>query len=104
MPTYEYECTKCGHRFELFQQMSEQPRKRCPECRGKIERLISGGSGVLFKGSGFYSTDYRSDGYKKAASAEKTTSEGGKESGSGDSKKEAKSDKKASPSSPKSDA
>lgn len=65
MPTYEYECEKCGHRFELFQQMSEAPRKRCPKCRGKLRRLIGTGAGMIFKGSGFYTTDYRSDSYKE---------------------------------------
>ena len=65
MPTYEYECLKCGHRFELFQSMSEEPRKRCPKCRGKVRRLIGTGAGMLFKGSGFYQTDYRSDSYKE---------------------------------------
>lgn len=71
MPTYEYQCTKCGIRFELFQSMAEKPRSRCPECRGKVERLISGGAGVLFKGSGFYTTDYRSRGYTEAAKKDK---------------------------------
>ena len=65
MPTYEYECDKCGHRFELFQSMSEEPRKRCPKCRGKVRRLIGSGAGMIFKGSGFYTTDYRSQGYKE---------------------------------------
>ena len=65
MPTYEYECEKCGHRFELFQSMSEAPRKRCPQCRGKVRRLIGTGAGMIFKGAGFYVTDYRSDSYKK---------------------------------------
>jgi putative FmdB family regulatory protein len=57
MPTYEYECTKCGHTFEAFQSMSEKPLSRCPECKGSVKRLIGGGLGVIFKGSGFYSTD-----------------------------------------------
>ncbi len=65
MPTYEYECEKCGHRFEVFQSMSEPPRKRCPKCRGKLRRLIGGGAGVVFRGSGFYATDYRSSSYKE---------------------------------------
>jgi len=94
MPTYEYECTKCGHRFDVFQQMSDDPLKRCPECRGKIERLISGGAGVIFKGSGFYTTDYRSEGYKKAAKADKQSSGG--ESKKGDSAKKPSSTKKDS--------
>ena len=59
MPTYEYECQKCGHAFEAFQQMSAQPLKSCPECKGKLRRLISSGAGFIFKGSGFYATDYR---------------------------------------------
>ena len=57
MPTYEYECTKCGHTFEAFQTISEKPLSRCPECRGSVKRIIHGGLGVIFKGSGFYSTD-----------------------------------------------
>ncbi|MGE5177173.1 MAG: FmdB family zinc ribbon protein [Hyphomicrobiales bacterium] len=65
MPTYEYECEKCGHRFELFQKMSDPPRKRCPKCRGKVRRLIGTGAGMIFKGSGFYVTDYRSESYKR---------------------------------------
>jgi putative FmdB family regulatory protein len=65
MPTYEYECEKCGHRFEVFQTMTEKPRKRCPKCRGKLRKLVGGGAGMLFKGSGFYVTDYRSSSYKE---------------------------------------
>jgi len=67
MPTYEYRCPK-GHQFELFQKMSEEPRADCPECGEVSERLLSAGAGFLFKGDGFYVTDYRSDSYKKAAS------------------------------------
>jgi len=59
VPTYEYECTRCGLVFEEFQSISAPPRQRCPECRSKVERLISGGTGILFKGSGFYKTDSR---------------------------------------------
>lgn len=59
MPTYEYKCTKCGHRFEIFQSMKEEPLKICPVCRGKIKRLIGAGAGPIFKGSGFYQTDYK---------------------------------------------
>lgn len=58
MPTYEYECLKCKHRFDRFQSMSAEPVKICPECGGPVERLISGGAGVIFKGSGFHATDY----------------------------------------------
>ncbi len=57
MPTYEYECTKCGHTFEAFQSMSDKPLSRCPKCKSSVRRVIHGGLGVIFKGSGFYSTD-----------------------------------------------
>lgn len=66
MPTYEYRCVN-GHLFELFQRMSEDPIDTCPECGAAAERQLSAGAGLLFKGSGFYITDYRSDSYKKAA-------------------------------------
>ncbi|MDD2236067.1 MAG: zinc ribbon domain-containing protein [Kiritimatiellae bacterium] len=70
MPTYEYECQKCGHRFDVFQSITEKPKQRCPKCRGKVKRLLGAGAGFLFKGSGFYATDYRSDSYKNAQKAE----------------------------------
>ncbi len=73
MPTYEYECQKCGHQFERFQSISEEPLKRCPECKGKVKRLIGTGAGIIFKGSGFYQTDYRSESYKSAAKADSTS-------------------------------
>jgi putative FmdB family regulatory protein len=57
MPTYEYECTKCGHTFEAFQSIKDKPLSRCPECKGAVKRVINGGMGVIFKGSGFYTTD-----------------------------------------------
>lgn len=69
MPTYEYECPKCGV-FEQFQRITEDPLRTCPTCRRKVKRLLSTGAGLLFKGSGFYITDYRSDSYKKGAKAE----------------------------------
>jgi putative FmdB family regulatory protein len=71
MPTYDYECDACGHRFELFQSMSEKPVKKCPKC-GKLRarRLIGPGAGLIFKGSGFYITDYRSEDYKQKAKAD----------------------------------
>ena len=75
MPTYDYECLKCGHHFEVFQSISAEPRKRCPECKGKVQRQIGTGAGLLFKGSGFYTTDYRSESYKKDAQADKKKSE-----------------------------
>ena len=74
MPTYEYKCKKCGNLFDVFQSMSEDPVTTCPACGGEVERLISAGAGLIFKGSGFYATDYRSDSYQKAARAEKTKS------------------------------
>lgn len=70
MPTYEYECTSCGHRFEKFQSITAAPVKRCPNCGKKVKRLFGTGGGLIFKGSGFYTTDYRSEGYKRAAKAE----------------------------------
>jgi len=84
MPTYEYECTHCGHRFEKFQSILAQPAKRCPRCGKRVRRLLGTGAGVIFKGSGFYVTDYRSESYKKAAKAEKegqSDKTGGKEAG-----------------------
>lgn len=75
MPTYEYVCDACGHEFELFQSMSASVKRKCPECdKLKLKRLIGIGSGVIFKGSGFYQTDYRSESYKKAAEADKKAS------------------------------
>jgi len=71
MPTYEYECTKCEKQFEIVQRITDEPKKRCPDCRGKVFRLISGGGGIILKGSGFYVTDYRSAEYKKSAAADK---------------------------------
>jgi putative FmdB family regulatory protein len=59
MPTYAYECERCGHRFELLQGITDPPRQRCPECRGKVRRLLLPGGGLIFKGSGFYITDYK---------------------------------------------
>ncbi len=69
MPTYEYECQKCGHRFEQFQLISAKPLTSCvkPGCKGKVKRLLGTGAGLIFKGSGFYITDYRSQSYKEAA-------------------------------------
>lgn len=72
MPTYEYECRDCHHQFELFQSIMAKPVTRCPECKkNKVRRLIGRGAGIIFKGSGFYQTDYRSDHYKKQSAADK---------------------------------
>jgi putative FmdB family regulatory protein len=79
MPTYDYQCDQCGHEFELFQSISDPVKRKCPECgKLKLRRLFGTGAAVVFKGSGFYQTDYRSDSYKKAAEkdnkpAEKTS-------------------------------
>lgn len=70
MPTYEYRCPQCGTDFEKFQKMSDPPVAPCPSCDAQAERRISAGAGLVFKGSGFYITDYRGEGYKKAAQAE----------------------------------
>jgi putative FmdB family regulatory protein len=76
MPTYDYRCAACGHELEVFQSITEAPKRKCPACgKRKLERRIGGGAALLFKGSGFYVTDYRSDSYKKAADAEKGTPE-----------------------------
>ena len=75
MPTYEYRCSQCDHEFEEFQLITAQPISKCPQCgQSKVRRLIGSGSALLFKGSGFYQTDYRSENYKKAAQAESTSS------------------------------
>lgn len=75
MPTYEYRCGACGHEFEEFQSITAAALKKCPKCgKNKLARLISAGAGVIFKGSGFYETDYRSDSYK--AAAKKDSSQG----------------------------
>ena len=77
MPTYEYKCTACGHAFERFQSMSAEPIKRCPQCgKSKVKRLIGTGAGLIFKGSGFYITDYRDQSYKDKAKAESGTTDG----------------------------
>ncbi len=67
MPTYDYECLTCQHRFEKFQSMTAEPESACPECGGPVKKLIGGGAGIIFRGSGFYITDYRSKEYKKQA-------------------------------------
>ncbi len=78
MPTYDYVCQSCGHKFEEFQSIKAAPLKKCPSCgRLKLNRLIGTGAGIIFKGSGFYATDYRSDSYKSSVKSEnpKSTAE-----------------------------
>lgn len=70
MPTYDYACDECGHRFELFQSITAEPINDCPKCGGKVTRLIGSGAALLFKGDGFYITDYRSENYKAGAKRE----------------------------------
>ena len=91
MPTYEYQCDACGHEFELFQSMTDSVKRKCPKCgKPKLQRLIGTGAGIIFKGGGFYQTDYRSDSYKKAAESDKKATEPAKEAGG--SKSESKPD------------
>lgn len=72
MPTYDYQCDACEHEFEVFEPITAEPQKKCPKCKkNKLRRLFGSGAALVFKGSGFYSTDYRSESYKKAAEAEK---------------------------------
>jgi putative FmdB family regulatory protein len=71
MPTYEYACSKCGHHFDQFQSMRDEPLRKCPKChKMALKRLIGGGAGLIFKGSGFYITDYKNKGMAKAAASE----------------------------------
>ncbi|MCP3966961.1 MAG: zinc ribbon domain-containing protein [Lentisphaerae bacterium] len=74
MPTYDYECSFCSHRFEFFQGMKDETLKICPECgKAALKRLIGTGAGILFKGNGFYCTDYRSENYNKGKAKESKT-------------------------------
>jgi putative FmdB family regulatory protein len=82
MPTYDYICDECGHEFEAYEPITSEPRKDCPECtRPGLRRKIGPGAAILFKGSGFYQTDYRSESYKKAAKADKPSDGAAKPSG-----------------------
>jgi putative FmdB family regulatory protein len=85
MPTYEYQCGKCGHRFEVFQRIVDPPVRDCPKCgeRGCVEQLISGGSGIIFRGSGFYETDYKRKQHTESGSGE-SPSKGDSEASSSD--------------------
>jgi putative FmdB family regulatory protein len=96
MPTYDYECKACHHRWELFQSIKAEAEKKCPACgKRQAQRVIGPGAGIIFKGSGFYQTDYRSSAYKKAAEADKKASEGS--SGKSESKSESKTESKSEP-------
>jgi len=104
MPTYDYSCEKCSAEFEVFQSMKDNaltvcPKDKCPKARwgkGKVKRAIGTGAGLLFKGDGFYTTDYRSEGYQKAAKADKPAASSDKSSKKSDSKPAKKSESKSS--------
>ena len=102
MPTYDYKCDACGHAFEQFQSMSAEPIRKCPKCKKlKVKRLIGTGAGLIFKGSGFYITDYRDQSYKDRAKADSGAPSGGNgeagksdSAGSGDASKPAAAESK----------
>jgi len=96
MPTYEYECQKCAHLFEAFQSMTDAPLRKCPACGGKVKRLLGTGAGIVFKGSGFYETDYKRSAASAKGGAAKSDSAASDSStsGSGDAAPKADSTKK----------
>lgn len=97
MPHYDYVCDACGHEFELYQPITADPERKCPKCgKKKLRRLIGTGAAVMFKGSGFYQTDYRSDAYKKRAESDKAPAADTKSDAKTDSKTPAKCETKAS--------
>jgi putative FmdB family regulatory protein len=99
MPTYDYSCDACHHEFEVFEPITAEPQKKCPKCKkNKLRRLFGAGGGLIFKGSGFYQTDYRPESYKKAAEADKPKSE------SSDSSKDSSASKSETKSSPKAES
>ena len=88
MPTYDYVCKGCGHKWELFQSIKADPVRACPDCgKKKAERVIGPGAGLIYKGSGIYQTDYRSSAYQKAAEADQKSQSGDSNKGAGDSNK-----------------
>lgn len=100
MPTYDYRCAACGHALEIFHGISEKPRRTCPKCKKpKLERLISAGAGIVFKGSGFYQTDYRSKSYSEGA--KKDSSAASAPSAAPEAKPAAESKKSEAPAAPK---
>lgn len=105
MPNYDYQCDACGHEWEMFQRMVEDAIKKCPECKKKkARRLFGTGAAIMFKGSGFYETDYRSDSYKKAAKADQESSKsdsGGKSEKKSEAQSQSKSESKPTSKKPK---
>ncbi|MCS7048068.1 MAG: zinc ribbon domain-containing protein [Verrucomicrobiae bacterium] len=97
MPTYEYECQKCGYRFEVFQSIKERPKRKCvrPRCNGRVKRLLGTGAGMIFKGSGFYITDYRKPAYKEAAKKDQPGGNGSSTKSDSTSTSASSSDKKS---------
>ena len=87
MPTYQYRCDKCGYEFEEFQSIVEDPLEKCPQCDGSVHRLISGGAGLIFKGSGFYITDYKRGKYNADKAKEKASGSSGTDTSSSSSSK-----------------
>jgi putative FmdB family regulatory protein len=101
MPTYDYICDACGHEFEAFEPITSQPRTECPECkRPDLRRKIGPGAAILFKGSGFYQTDYRSESYKKAAKADSSAGEPAKSSSDSKSSTDSAGSTKSEPAKP----
>src|SRR4029079_9464153 len=105
MPTYDCSCDACNHEFEVFEPITAQPQKKCPKCKkNKLRRLFGAGGGLIFKGSGFYQTDYRPDSYQKAAEADKTKSESSDYSSKDSSSSKSESKTEAKPAEAKSDS
>lgn len=103
MPTYDYECDACGHKFEVYQGINDDKLKKCPECKKlKLRRLLGTGGAIMFKGSGFYQTDYRSESYKKAAAADRPAGSSESSSKSSDSKSSDSKSSESKSSTPKS--
>lgn len=97
MPTYDYKCLECEVKFEKFQGITAPPLEVCPDCGGKVKRLIGAGAGLIFKGSGFYITDYRSEGYKESAKKDKKDSSEKSDKDKKDKKTDTKSESKSTP-------
>ena len=94
MPTYGYRCTSCGHQFEVFQRMSDDPVQTCPDCQGKVTRILYP-TGVVFKGSGYYSTDYKGSGSSASSNGSGSSSEGSKSESKSESASESKPESKS---------